>query len=471
MRASISKLRVALVLSLALASCAAPPPPARAPRAPAPPPAARPQVEPFGDLRVLAEVFQTVKTQYVTPIDEGTLTASCNSGIWEYAAKLSPPLDLSDVRPLESAQPGEQIGAVLGEAKRRRPEIDRRAMVDACLAMMVGNLDKQSSYLDAEKFRDLQASSSPQVGGIGVELKVEKGFPIVVSVIEGTPAARSDLAPGDAIVKIDGVSTEGLSLEETVRRMRGKPQSSLMLTLRRAGAPEPIQRTFKREVIRVRTVRQATTPEGYAHIRLTMFSENTLDGFASALKSAYGDGAKPVPGIILDLRNNPGGLLNTAVGVAAVFLPQDALVTELKGRIDDFNKRLVASPVDYLRGQRMDPLKSIPEAMKKAPLVVIVNRQTASGAELVAAALQDHRRARLIGERTFGLGTIQSIIPMDSSTAIKLTMAKFYRPNGQTTDGHPIAPDVLLSQAEAALPTDASADQALTRARALLGSK
>jgi carboxyl-terminal processing protease len=457
---------IAVVLLPVLVSCAAPPPPP--PSQSAPPPSAPPRrAESADDFRPLAEAFHAVKTQYVTPVDESALAASCMSGIRQHAAKLSPPLDLSDVAPADGARPGQQIGDLIGEAQRRRPEIDRRTMVDACLATMLESLDKLSSYLDRAKFRDLQVGSA-DLGGIGIELKLENGFPIVVSLIEGAPASHSDLVPGDVIVKIDGVSTEGLKLEEVVKRMRGKPKSAIVLTLRRAGVSAPIEREFKREIVRVQTVKSAITPEGYLHVRITQFQDSTLERFADALKSAYGDGSKPAPGIILDLRNNTGGLLNTAVGIAAVFLPDKALVTELKGRTPDNNKRMVAAPDDYLRWQRSDPVKTIPEAMRQAPLVVIVNRQTASGGELVAAALQDHQRAKLIGERTHGIGTIQTIIPMAGGSAIKLTTAKFHRPNGQSTEGNPVVPDVLLSASDAALPLQHAADPALARARELL---
>ena len=442
-----------VALVLALASCAAPPP------------ASKPAAAPVSDIRRLGEAFGAVKASFVTPVDDGVLVASCTSGMRQYVGKLFPPLDLSDVGSREGASAFEQIATVLAAAKQRRPGLEDRPLVDACLTTMLANLDKLSAYLGSEEFRELQVGT--ETAGIGIELKIESGFPVVVSAIEGTPASRSDLAPGDLIVRIDGFPTEGLALREVVQRMRGRPSSSLTLDLRRTGGPE-LRRVFTREIIRVQSVISRTTSEGYAHIRITQFQMYTLDNIAHALKSAHGDGAKPVPGIILDLRNNTGGLLNAAVGVTAVFLPQTTLVVETKGRTADASRRFHAGPEDYLRTGARDPFKGLPDSLKSVPVVVIVNARSASGAEIVAAALQDHRRAKVVGERTFGAGTIQTILPMGNATAIKLTTAKFYRPNGEGIEGNPLVPDELISPAEAARPMGSADDPALSKARALL---
>jgi len=418
-------------------------------------------------LRSVEEALNAIRDNYVTPVTDAVLVAGCKTGLSAQLAQESLPAKLPEVPSSGGAPAIEQIRDVMVEIKTRRlREFDERKMVDACLRAMVANLDRRSAYIDAEEFRDLQSRNDPPFGWVGLELKVENEFPTVVTALDGTPASRSDLAAGDVIVNVDDLSTKGMLLSEVMRHLRGKPKSTVVLTIRRPGASEPIQRQLTREVVRLRTVTSTTTPEGYLHIRLTRLHDETIEQLVHTLKDAYDDGSKSVPGMIVDLRDNPGGLLYTAVAVVAVFLPGPELVVEYKGRTADQSKRMHAVPSDY-GWYRHDPLKDLPEAVKKVPLVVIVNVRSAAGAEIVAAALQDHGRARVVGERTSGTGTMQRFIPGEQA-ALRLTVAKFYRPSGEPIDGNPVTPDIRLSAVEASRPVGSAEDVALQRARALL---
>ncbi|MDP3123928.1 MAG: S41 family peptidase, partial [Thiobacillus sp.] len=233
-----------------------------------------------------------------------------------------------------------------------------------------------------------------------------------------------------------------------VKRMRGKPGAPIKLTISRKGVDKPIVLTLTRAVIKIRSVKFALLENGYGYVRVTQFQEHTGDLLAQALDKLYKDNKKPLNGLVLDLRNDPGGLLNGAVAVSAAFLKPDSLVVYTEGRTEDAKMRLTASREHYLRPMQMDYLKNLPKGVKDVPMVVLVNSGSASASEIVAGALQDHKRAVVMGTRTFGKGSVQTILPLGNGTAIKLTTARYYTPNGRSIQAKGITPDILLDDGQ-----------------------
>ena len=344
---------------------------------------------PVEELRTFAEVFNAIKTGYVEPVDDKKLITHAISG-------------------------------------------------------MLSNLDPHSSYLDADAFKDLQVGTQGEFGGIGIEVGMEDGLVKVISPIEDTPAYRAGVKPGDLIFKIDDTLVKGLTLSEAVKRMRGKPKSQIRLSIIRKGEPKPLDITLVREVIKVQSVKSKLLEGGYGYLRVTSFQENT----GAAVVKHLGDLFKPgsLKGLVLDLRNDPGGLLNSAVGVSAAFLPPDILVTSTDGRTPDAKHRFSASPADYLRGSREDYLKALPPEARKVPMVVLVNGGSASASEIVAGALQDHKRAIILGTTTFGKGSVQTVLPLPGNTAIKLTTARYFTPSGRSIQAKGIVPDIVVEE-------------------------
>jgi carboxyl-terminal processing protease len=271
---------------------------------------------------------------------------------------------------------------------------------------------------------------------------MEEGFVKVVSPIEDTPAFRAGLKPGDFIIRIDDASVKGMSLNDAVKRMRGKPKTTIRLTIMRKGEAKPFEVTLTRDVIRVQSVKSRLIEPGYGWVRVSQFQEHTGENLVKHLEGLYRNG--PLKGLILDLRNDPGGLLNGAVGISATFLLPRAAVVSTDGRTEDAKRKFIAAPEDYLRGSRDDYLKNLPAAVKTVPMVVLVNGGSASASEIVAGALQDHKRATLIGTQTFGKGSVQTILPLGNNTAIKLTTARYYTPNGRSIQAKGITPDILV---------------------------
>src|SRR6266705_4946529 len=305
------------------------------------------------------------------------------------------------------------------------PVEDKKLITEAINGMLTG-LDPHSAYLDQEAFRELQVGTQGEFGGLGIEVGMEDGFVKVVSPIEDTPAFRAGLKPGDLIIKLDDTSVKGMSLNDAVKRMRGKPKTSIRLTIMRKGDAKPFEVTLMRDVIRVQSVKSRLIEPGYGWVRVSQFQEHTGENLVKHLEGLYKTG--PLKGLMLDLRNDPGGLLNGAVGISAAFLPPRALVVSTDGRTEDAKRKFVAAPEDYLRGNRDDYLKNLPAAIKSVPMVVLVNGGSASASEIVAGALQDHKRATVIGTQTFSKGSVQTILPLGNSTAIKLTTARYYTP-------------------------------------------
>jgi carboxyl-terminal processing protease len=338
-----------------------------------------------------------------------------------------------------------QFTDVFGAIKANyvEPVEDKRLITEAISGMLSG-LDPHSAYLDAEAFKELQVGTQGEFGGLGIEVGTEDGFVKVVSPIEDTPAARAGIKAGDLIVKIDEKPTKGMTLTDAVKLMRGKPKSRIVLTVSRKGENQPLVIPIVRDVIRVQSVKSKMLEPGYPYVRVTQFQEHTVENLVRHLKTLAEQG--PMKGLVLDLRNDPGGLLHGAVGVSAAFLPPKALVVSTDGRNEDAHRKYIASPEDYLRGTREDVLRALPPQIRTVPMVVLVNAGSASASEIVAGALQDHKRAVVLGTQTFGKGSVQSILPLSNTTAIKLTTARYYTPNGRSIQARGITPDYTVEE-------------------------
>ncbi len=324
------------------------------------------------------------------------------------------------------------------------PVADKKLISEAINGMLTG-LDPHSAYLDQEAFKELQVGTQGQFGGLGIEVGMEDGFVRVISPIDDSPASRAGIKSGDLIVKLDETSVKGMTLSDAVKRMRGKPNTQIMLTIVRKGEAKPIVVTLTRAIIKIQSVKSKLLEPGYAYIRVTQFQEHTGDTLAQSIERLFKENQGAMKGLILDLRNDPGGLLNGAVAVSAAFLPKDVLVVYTDGRTEDAKMKLNASPENYLRGRnKEDFLKRLPQEAKTVPMVVLVNGGSASASEIVAGALQDHERAVIMGQQTFGKGSVQTILPLGNNTAIKLTTARYYTPKGRSIQAKGITPDIPL---------------------------
>lgn len=273
---------------------------------------------------------------------------------------------------------------------------------------------------------------------------MEDGLVKVVSPIEDTPAYRAGVKAGDLIFKLDDTPVKGLTLSDAVKKMRGKPKTSLKLGILRKGETKPLEITLVREVIKVQSVKSKIVEPGYGWVRITQFQETTIPDLAKHLNNVYKEGE--LKGLVLDLRNDPGGLLHGAIGVSAAFLPPEVKIVSTDGRTEDAKQEFLARPRDYLRGTREDPLRALPVGVKKVPMVVLVNGGSASASEIVAGALQDHKRAAIVGTQTFGKGSVQSVLPLPGNTAIKLTTARYYTPEGRSIQAKGITPDIIVEE-------------------------
>jgi carboxyl-terminal processing protease len=323
------------------------------------------------------------------------------------------------------------------------PVEDKKLIVQAITGMLSG-LDPHSAYLDAEALRELQDGIQGEFGGLGLEVGLEDGFVKVVSPIEDTPAFRADIRAGDLIVRIDETSAKDMALDEAVKRMRGKPSTKITLTLARKGEPLPIVITLVREVIKVQSVKSKEIEPGYGYLRVTQFQENTARSVVEHLGKLGKDGR--LKGLVLDLRNDPGGLLNSAIGVSAAFLPEGATVVTTQGRTPGAQREYRATAKDYTHGNSGDFLRALPSWSREVPMIVLVNGGSASASEIVAGALQDHKRATIMGTRTFGKGSVQTTLPLTNAAAIKLTTARYYTPSGRSIQAKGIDPDVIIEE-------------------------
>jgi len=327
--------------------------------------------------------------------------------------------------------------------------IEDKKLITHAISGMLSNLDPHSAYLDADAFKDLQVSTQGEFGGLGIEVGMEDGFIKVVSPIEDTPAYRAGIKAGDLIIKLDETPVKGMTLNDAVKKMRGKPKTSIKLTIVRKGESKPLEFVIVRDKIKVQSVKSKIVEPGYAYLRVTQFQEETAADVVRHLdklgKSESGAPAE-LKGLVLDLRNDPGGLLHGAIGVAAAFLPPKSVVVTTDGRTEDARRKYIASSEDYLRGQKEDFIKNVPTYARSVPMVVLVNGGSASASEIVAGALQDHKRAVVMGTPTFGKGSVQTILPLPSGAAIKLTTARYYTPNGRSIQAKGIEPDIIVEE-------------------------
>ncbi|MFQ5994595.1 MAG: S41 family peptidase [Acidiferrobacterales bacterium] len=308
---------------------------------------------------------------------------------------------------------------------------DKKLLEDAITGMLSG-LDPHSTYLDPQGYKEVRIGTEGQFGGLGIEVTMENGFVKVVSPIEDTPAARAGLKPGDLIVRLDDKAVKGMTLAQAVKMMRGKPGSNITLTVVREGENKPLKVTITRAVIKIRSVKSRLLEPNYGYVRVTQFQANTAKNLRKALRKLEKDNDGKLTGVILDLRNNPGGVLNAAVAVSDLFLKKGTIVYT-EGRVDDSKLTFEAQP---------------DEALEDAPIVVLVNGGSASASEIVAGALQDNGRAIVMGTKTFGKGSVQTIMPMSNGAALKLTTARYFTPNGRSIQATGIEPDIVTEQAK-----------------------
>jgi carboxyl-terminal processing protease len=351
-----------------------------------------PEALPIEDLRAFAEIFGKIKSDYVEPVE------------------------------------------------------DKKLITEAINGMLSG-LDPHSAYLDPEAFKEMQVGTQGEFGGLGIEVGMEDGFVKVISPIEDTPAYNAGLKSGDLIIKLDDTPVKGMTLNDAVKRMRGKPGTDIVLTIIRKGETKPVIATITRAVIKIKSVKHKLVEPGYGYVRVTQFQEHTGENLIAALKDLETNNKSALKGLVLDLRNDPGGLLNTAVGVAGAFLKPGELVVYTEGRTEDAKMKLTNSRDNYLRHGDGDYLKGLPAWIKDVPMVVLVNGGSASASEIVAGALQDHKRALVMGTQSFGKGSVQTILPLANGTAIKLTTARYFTPSGRSIQAKGITPDIVVEEA------------------------
>ena len=302
--------------------------------------------------------------------------------------------------------------------------VDDKKLIEDAIRGMLNGLDPHSSFLNTTEFSDLKIGTTGQFGGLGIEVSMENGFVKVISPIDDTPASRAGVKASDIIIKLDEKSVKGMTLNEAVKMMRGKPNTSIDLTIVREGEPKPLVIQITREIIRVKSVKNRMLEPGYGYVRITNFQSRTTTDLLKAISDLQKQ--ERLKGMVLDLRNNPGGVLNGAVGVSDAFI-DDGLIVYTEGRIDDSSHRYLATPGDSLNG---------------APLIVLLNGGSASASEIVAGAIQDHKRGIIMGTKSFGKGSVQTIQELRNGSAVKLTTARYFTPNGRSIQARGIEPDI-----------------------------
>nr|VFJ45554.1 MAG: carboxyl-terminal processing protease [Candidatus Kentron sp. FW]VFJ57164.1 MAG: carboxyl-terminal processing protease [Candidatus Kentron sp. FW] len=328
---------------------------------------------PLEELRIFTEIFGKIKTDYVEPVQDKTL--------------------------LENAIHG-----------------------------MIAGLDPHSSYLEPDEYKELQEGTTGKFGGLGIEFTMDDGFIKVITPIDDTPAKRAGVQAKDLIIRLDDAPVKGMEINKAVKIMRGKPGTKITLTILRDGEPKPLEITITRDIIQVTSVKSRTLEPGFGYLRITQFQSKTGKSLRAALSKLQKENKNSLKGIILDLRNNPGGVLNAAVDVTDTFLKK-GLIVYTEGRREDAQLKFNAKPSDILEG---------------APMVVLVNGGSASASEIVAGALQDHKRALIAGNKTFGKGSVQTILPMKNGDALKITTARYFTPSGASIQATGISPDIIF---------------------------
>ena len=308
---------------------------------------------------------------------------------------------------------------------------DDAKLVESAINGMLAGLDPHSSYMDAKSFRDMQVQTRGEFGGLGIEVTMEDGLIKVVAPIDDTPAAKAGIMANDIITHLDGEPVQGLTLNQAVEKMRGPVNTGIQLRITRKGAEKPIEVSIKRDIIRVRSVRSNLNGDDVAYIRVSQFNEQTTEGVRRAINDLMNQSGDKLKGFVIDLRNNPGGLLDQAISVADAFLEKGEIVST-RGRNADETQRFNARAGDLTKGK---------------PVIILINGGSASASEIVAGALQDHRRATIIGTRSFGKGSVQTIIPLGQGNgALRLTTARYFTPSGRSIQARGITPDIEILQ-------------------------
>ncbi len=318
---------------------------------------------------------------------------------------------------------------IFGRIKNNYVEpVDDKELLQNAIRGMLAGLDPHSTYLDLKDFKELREGTSGEFGGLGIEVTMEDGFVKVVSPIDDTPAALSGVLAGDLIIRLDETPVKGMALSDAVDIMRGEPGSKLLLTIIREGSDKPIKIELTRAIIKVKSVKSKSLEKGYGYVRISTFAAHTGQSLREAISALKTENNGDLKGLVLDLRNNPGGLLDAAVEVSDAFIT-NGLIVYTEGRIKDSSQKFTAKPDDDLKG---------------APLVVLVNGGSASASEIVAGALQDHKRAVILGTKTFGKGSVQTVMPLTNDTAVKMTTARYFTPSGRSIQAEGIVPDITV---------------------------
>lgn len=331
-----------------------------------------------------------------------------------------------DSLPLEELR---VFAEVFGRIKKDYVEpVDDRELLNFAIEGMLSGLDPHSAYLNEDAYKDIRVGTSGEFGGLGIEVGMENGFVKVISPIDDTPAKRAGVRSGDLIIRLDGKPVKGMSLDDAVQLMRGKPGTDITLTIVREATDKPLEIVVTRDVIKTVSVKHRMLDPGFAYVRLSQFQARTPEDMLTGIGEMKRQAGGTLKGLIIDLRDNPGGVLNAAVSISDAFLTAGTIVYT-EGRVRDSQLRFKAAPDDVLEG---------------APIVVLVNGGSASASEIVAGALQDHKRAVIMGQQTFGKGSVQTIVPVNDTTAVKLTTARYFTPNGRSIQAEGIVPDIVL---------------------------
>ncbi|MDQ9169109.1 S41 family peptidase [Oxalobacteraceae bacterium R-40] len=345
--------------------------------------------------------------------------------------------------PLEELR---QLADVFGLIKTDYVEsVEDKKLLTEAISGMVASLDPHSAYLDKKAFKELKEGTQGRFVGLGIEVGMEDGYVKVISPIEDSPAHKVGLKAGDLITRLDSTPVKGMTLDEAVKRMRGEPNTKITLTVARKEEDKPLIFTITRQEIRVQSVKSKMVEPGYAWLRVSQFQEPTVDDMVKKINALYAQDPN-LKGMVLDLRNDPGGLLPGAIGVSAAFLPKDVVVVSTNGQLPDSKATFYARREYYGSRSGGDPLSGLNPAAKKTKMVVLVNSGSASASEIVAGALQDYKRATIMGQQTFGKGSVQTIRQLSADTAVKLTTARYYTPNGRAIQAKGIVPDVMVDE-------------------------
>ena len=316
--------------------------------------------------------------------------------------------------------------------------VEDKELMESAIRGMLAGLDPHSTYLNKKEYKELHEGTTGEFGGLGIEIGLEDGFVKVIAPIDDTPAQKAGILAGDVIIRLDDKPVKGIGLNKAVEMMRGKPGEAIVLTIVRDGEAKPLKIKIVRAIIKVKSVKSRMLEPGYFYLRVTQFQSHTAELLRTAIESLRKQNKDVIKGVVLDLRNNPGGILSGAVSVTDIFL-EDGLIVYTEGRSKDSATKFHARPGDMING---------------APLVVIVNGGSASASEIVAGALQDHKRAIILGEKTFGKGSVQTILPMNNGDAIKLTTARYFTPSGRSIQAKGIEPDIELNSIKVTSNTD-----------------